>query len=170
MLSVFKEIKSDILVKGNIADGTVVESSFQIYLKEEIENYTKLLDSIISQLEEVILGLQGDISFTSSMRELTKVLSKGMVPRCWSSHSNITLAITTWICHLKEKIEAINKYRCCEVNTSLTLDIGAFLNKNSLFHALLSDWSRASGVPLHKMEITLEVCVLSIDNFTCVTI
>ena len=135
------------------------EYSFQVCLKKETQAYEALLDSIISQLEGVVLGLEGDICFTSNMHEIAKVISKGMVPESWFRHSNISLA--KWVCSLKQKICAIGNYRHYKVNAPLTIDIGAFLNKNSLFHALMSDWSRITGILLHKMEITSEVCVIS---------
>ena len=68
------------------------EYSFQVCLKKETQAYEALLDSIISQIEGVVIGLEGDICFTSNMHEIAKVISKGMVPESWFRHSNISLA------------------------------------------------------------------------------
>lgn len=159
LLSVFKDIKSSVDVEQDtVATHEMEEYSFQVCLKKETQSYVALLDLIVSQLEEVVLGLEGDISFTSNMHEVAKVISKGMVPQAWCRHSNISLA--KWVCSLKQKISAIDSYRQYEVNAPLTIDIGAFLNKSLLFHALMSDWSRVTGILLHKMEITSEVCII----------
>ena len=141
------------------ATNEMEEYSFQMCLKKETQAYGVLLDSVISQLEGVVLGLEGDISFTSNMHEVAKVISKGIVPESWCRHSNMSLA--KWVRSLKQKIGSIDSYRQYEVNAALTLDIGAFLNKNSLFHALMSDWSKATGILLHLMEITSEVCTIN---------
>lgn len=161
LLSVFNDIKSGVHAEQDIpTTNQTDESSFQMFLKKEIQNYVILLDSIISQLEEVVLGLEGGISFTSSMHEVAKAVSKDIVPNSWSRYSSVSPILAKWICSLKQKIGAIGQYRRCEVNKPLTLDIGAFLNKNSLFHALMSDWSRTRGILLHKIEITSEVCFI----------
>ncbi len=125
-----------------------------------MQNYVTLLDSMISQLEQVVLGLEGAISFTSSMHEVAKTISKGGVPQSWCRHSDIPPILVEWVCSLKQQISGIVQYGQYEVNRPLTLDIRAFLNKNSLFHALMSDWSRTTGILLHKLEITSEVCTL----------
>ena len=138
--------------------------SFQVCLKKETQAYEALLDSILSQLEGVVLRLEGDICFTSNMHEITKVISKGMVPESWFRHANISLA--KWVCSLKKKIYAIGNYRHYKVNASLTIDIGAFLNKYSLFHALMSDWSRITRILLQKMEITSEACIINPEIIT----
>ena len=130
-----------------------------MFLNKEMRDYAILLESILLQLESVLLGLEGSASFTPSIHEVANVLSKGLVPQSWCRYSKVTLRLTKWISSLKQHIQAINKYRQCEANDPLTLDISVFQNKSSLFHALISDWSRTNGMVAHNVEITFEVCM-----------
>jgi hypothetical protein len=156
---VFKDIKSDVDNAGHPSTASQKdESSFQMFLKREIQNYAALLDSVISQLEEIMLGLEGVVSFTASVHEVAKAITKGLVPQSWYRHSPVCPVLADWTCSLKQQISAIFQYRRCEVTSPLLLDIGVFLNKNSLFHALMSDWSRTSGILPHKFEIISQVC------------
>ena len=156
---VFKDIKTVVHAQHDLsASSQTDESSFQMFLRREIQNYATLLDLIISQLEEVMLGLEGVISFTSKIHEVANAISKGFVPQSWCRHLPVCPILAKWVCSLKQQISAIVQYRRCDVNSSLILDISAFLNKNSLFHALISDWSRTSEILLHKLDIVSEVC------------
>lgn len=155
LLLVFRDIQSAVPSRNEIG-----ESFFQRFLNKELQNYVTLVENIISQLEEILSSLKGDISFTSSMQEMAKTLSEGSVPQSWCRNFNVSLTMSKWMCSLRQHMNAIHQYRQGEFSTSFRLDISGFLSTNALFHALMSDWSNTSGIHIHKMIIIPEVCML----------
>ena len=157
LLVSFRDIKSN-LNSGN-EESTLDETYFMSFLKKELRTFVISLEKMASQLEDVILALEGRINFSSIMYEIVKDLSSELVPQTWIQYPNNPLKLNQWMTSLKEKIEAINKYVQYEENSPLVLDISVFTNKNSMLQALVFDWSKRTGLPLHEMDVICEVCV-----------
>ena len=160
ILDVFDDIKSVFYLEQSIDQVGKDESSFITFLDFERSRYLTLLNTIASQLQDIIKGLRGDVSFTSDTRDLAMLLCDEKIPSSWCRRSKSCPPLAAWIASLKNHLQAVLDYSQRPLDMPLTINIAAFLNKQTLFYALLADWSKASGRSIHMLDISIEVSVI----------
>ena len=159
-----EDIKNLINLEPNNENVEREESSFDAFLKLENLRYLELLNGITSQLEGIIKGLKGDVSFNPNMRKVAMLLSRGTIPKSWNRSSKSIPTLTKWIINLKGQIQAIIDYRRRPPAEPVIVHMAVFINKQSMLYNLMIDWSKESGKPVHMMDLSAEVSIKKIAH------
>ncbi|XP_068613056.1 dynein axonemal heavy chain 11 [Brachionichthys hirsutus] len=167
-----KSVTEDILNKlpeeynmAEIMSKTAKRSPYILVCFQECERMNVLLAEIRESLNELDLGLKGELAFSSRMETLQAALSSDSVPDSWvrlAYPSSKTLA--QWFTDLMCSCHELDTWTQDLVLPAVVWLSGLF-NPQSFLTAVLQSISRKNQWPLDKMTLTVEVTKKTKDDF-----
>jgi len=69
-----------------------------------------LINEILKSLQEIELGLEGELTMTSKMEELMDSIALNKIPASWAKYAfPSTRPLGTWLDNLKHRLEQLNQ-------------------------------------------------------------
>lgn len=130
---------------------------FTIVALQECERMNRLTNEIRRSLDEVTLGLKGDLTITDVMEDLMTALFLDKVPDTWSKLAYAsTNGLTAWFADLLDRIDELIAWTTDFKKPMVTWLSGLF-NPQSFLTAIMQTMSRKNTMPLDKMMLQCEV-------------
>ncbi|XP_018058898.1 PREDICTED: dynein heavy chain 9, axonemal [Atta colombica] len=168
-----KVIIEDILDKlpeeFNIQDlmnKTEDRSPFVIVAFQECEHMNILCKELKRSLEELDLGLKGELTISADMEDLQNYLFMESVPPSWTIRAYpSTLGLSSWFADLFNRITELSNWTVA-FNLPPTIWLGGFFNPQSLLTAIMQQTARKNEWPLDKMCLYCDVTRKQKEEFT----
>lgn len=139
---------------------------YTVVALQECERMNRLTNEIRRSLDEVTLGLRGDLTITDDMEMLMSALFMDRVPETWAKLAYAsTHGLTSWFADLLERIDELLVWTADFKKPVVTWLSGLF-NPQSFLTAIMQTMSRKNTMPLDKMMLQCEVTKKQRDDFS----
>ncbi|XP_061574307.1 dynein axonemal heavy chain 11 [Cololabis saira] len=136
---------------------TTERSPYTLVCLQECEHMNLLLAEIRKSLNELILGLKGELTFSSSMETLQSTLFNEFVPDSWARLANpSTKTLAQWLNDLICSCHELDGWTQDFALPAVVWLSGLF-NPQSFLTAVLQSIARKNQWPLDKMTLTVDV-------------
>ncbi|XP_070822029.1 dynein axonemal heavy chain 11 [Chaetodon trifascialis] len=167
-----KSVIEDILDKlpeeynmAEIISKTTKRSPFILVCFQECERMNFLLEEIRKSLNELDLGLKGELTISSSMESLQSALFADSVPDSWARLAYpSTKTLAHWFSDLTCSCRELDSWTQDLVLPAVVWLPGLF-NPQSFLTAVLQSIARKNQWPLDKMALTVDVTKKTKDDF-----
>uniref|UniRef100_A0A8D3CJW0 Dynein axonemal heavy chain 11 n=1 Tax=Scophthalmus maximus TaxID=52904 RepID=A0A8D3CJW0_SCOMX len=166
--SVIEDILERLPEEYNMAEmltKTTERSPYMLVCLQECERMNRLLAEIRKSLDELDLGLKGDLTISSSMETLQCSLFNDSVPDSWARLSYpSTKTLAQWFGDLMCSCRELDSWTQDFVLPAVVWLSGLF-NPQSFLTAVLQSIARKNQWPLDKMTLTVDVTKKTKDDF-----
>ncbi|XP_067457869.1 dynein axonemal heavy chain 11 isoform X1 [Thunnus thynnus] len=166
--SVIEDILDKLPEEYNMAEmmtKTTERSPYISVCLQECERMNLLLAEIRKSLNELDLGLKGELTISSSMEALQAVLFSDSVPDSWSRLAYpSTKTLAQWFIDLMCSCRELDSWTQDFVLPAVVWLSGLF-NLQSFLTAVLQSIARKNQWPLDKMTLTVDVTKKTKDDF-----
>ncbi|KAG7460463.1 dynein heavy chain 11, axonemal-like isoform X1, partial [Solea senegalensis] len=144
---------------------TTERSPYILVCLQECERMNLLLAEIRKSLNELDLGLRGDLTMSSSMETLQSSLFNDSVPDSWAKLAYpSTKTLPQWFADLMCSCHELDSWTQDFVLPAVVWLSGLF-NPQSFLTAVLQSIARKNQWPLDKMTLTVDVTKKTKDDF-----
>ncbi|KAM9783033.1 dynein axonemal heavy chain 11 [Neosynchiropus ocellatus] len=158
--SVIEEILEKLPEEYNMADLTAKITEQNPYVTvclQECERMNMLLSEIRNSLNELELGLKGELTISARMEALQSSLSTDCVPDSWSRLSYPSMkSLTNWFSDIRSSCHELDGWTQDFVLPAVVWLPGLF-NPQSFLTAVMQTIARKNQWPLDKMTLTVDV-------------
>ncbi|NXI41699.1 DYH17 protein, partial [Galbula dea] len=141
----------EILVKA------VDKTPYVVVVLQECERMNILTHEIRHSLEELDLGLKGELMMTAAMEELANALFYNKVPDSWAHHAYPSLlSLGAWYADLLLRIRELEVWTTDFVLPT-TVWLAGFFNPQAFLAAIMQSTARENKWPLNKVCLSVEV-------------
>ncbi|NXY54865.1 DYH9 protein, partial [Callaeas wilsoni] len=138
---------------------------YAVVALQECERMNVLTAEIRCSLEELELGLKGELTMTSDMENLQNSLFLDTVPESWMKRSYpSTASLGSWFADLLARINELEAWTR-DFSLPSTLWLGGFFNPQSILTAIMQTTARKNKWPLDKMTLQCDVTKKSREDF-----
>lgn len=156
---IIKDLKSKLPTNSfNLAEMGKVEDKtpFVIVALQECERMNTLVNEIKRSLNELSLGIKGELTITSDMEDLDAALFFDIVPETWTKRAYPSmLKLQAWFSDLLLRLEQLGHWS--SFNFPPTTWLGGFFNPQSFLTAIMQTTARKNEWPLDKMCLSCDV-------------
>uniref|UniRef100_A0A8D0BHG5 Dynein axonemal heavy chain 9 n=1 Tax=Salvator merianae TaxID=96440 RepID=A0A8D0BHG5_SALMN len=133
---------------------------------QECERMNLLTAEIRRSLQELDLGLKGELTMTSDMETLQNALFLDMVPESWTRRAYPSMAgLGGWFADLLNRIKELETWTGDFVLPSVVW-LAGFFNPQSFLTAIMQSMARKNEWPLDKMTLQCDVTKRNREDFT----
>ncbi|XP_068007753.1 dynein axonemal heavy chain 9 [Melanerpes formicivorus] len=124
---------------------------------QECERMNLLTSQVRSSLQELDLGLKGELTMTSEMESLQNALFLDTVPECWLRKAYpSTASLGTWFADLLARIKELEAWTG-DFSLPSAVWLAGFFNPQSFLTAIMQCTARRNQWPLDRMTLQCEV-------------
>jgi dynein heavy chain len=123
---------------------------YQNVALQECETMTKLIMGIKTSLEELELGLKGDLNMTESMEKLAESLTINRVPGEWGQYYPSKKPLASWFDDMKERYEQLSEWTD-EFILPKSICLSFFFNPMSFLTAIMQVTASEQNEALDSM-------------------
>ncbi|OHT14597.1 Dynein heavy chain family protein [Tritrichomonas foetus] len=128
-----------------------IRDTLSTVLHHEIVLYNKLLDVILSSLEEMQKGLKGLILIDEKLDLLNRRLLSNHVPELWLEHSFPSiLNLRNYMDDLNKRVQFLDQW--VRIGSPIVYNIGAFYHPEEFLTAILQMYARKHAVPFDTLR------------------
>ncbi|EGI59469.1 Dynein beta chain, ciliary [Acromyrmex echinatior] len=139
---------------------------FVIVALQECEHMNILCKEIKKSLEELDLGLKGELTISANMEDLQNYLFMDSVPPSWAHHAYpSTLGLSSWFADMLNRVTELSNWTV-DFNLPSSIWLGGFFNPQSLLTAIMQQTARKNEWPLDKMCLHCDVTRKQKEEFT----
>ncbi|XP_023280705.1 dynein heavy chain 11, axonemal-like [Seriola lalandi dorsalis] len=150
---------------AEIITKTTERSPYILVCFQECEQMNLLLAEIRKSLNELDLGLRGELSLTASMETLQSALFNDSVPDSWARLAYpSTKTLAQWFSDLMCSCRELDSWTQDFVLPAVVWLSGLF-NPQSFLTAVLQSIARKNQWPLDKMTLTVDITKKTKDDF-----
>ncbi|CAG5110784.1 Oidioi.mRNA.OKI2018_I69.chr2.g5148.t1.cds [Oikopleura dioica] len=135
------------------------DSPFSTFVASEQERYKKLVERLLSQLEDLAKAVNGKILFRESHRRALASLAAGELPQDWKRISFARSAenknFEDFLGDLKDRIEFINNW--AEKGELKSYDLSKMFFQQAFFTAVLQTFARAKSVSIDEVGFDFQM-------------
>ncbi|CBY14833.1 unnamed protein product [Oikopleura dioica] len=140
---------------------TCKDSPFSFFVTSELERYKKLVNLLISQMEDFSEAVNGKIQFRESHKRMLASFAKREIPENWKrnsfARSSSNTSMKDFVQELKSRVEYFNAW--AENGTLKSYDISKLFFPQSFFTTLLQNFARSRSVSID--EVTFDFKMLA---------
>ncbi|XP_077576473.1 dynein axonemal heavy chain 11 [Stigmatopora nigra] len=166
--SIIEDLLDRLPEQYNVAEMLVKATERSPYISvclQECERMNLLLVEIKKSLDEVDLGLKGELTISSTMETLQSALFSDAVPDSWARLAYAsTKSLARWFSDIKCSCQVLDSWTQDFVLPAVVWLSGLF-NPQSFLTAILQSIARKNQWPLDKMTLTADVTKKSKDDF-----
>ncbi|XP_064007233.1 dynein axonemal heavy chain 9-like isoform X1 [Pogoniulus pusillus] len=130
---------------------------FVVVALQECERMNILTSEIRHSLQELDLGLKGELTMTSDMESLQNALFLDVVPEAWVRKAYpSTASLGTWFADLLTRIKELEAWTG-DFSLPSAVWLAGFFNPQSFLTAIMQATARKNQWPLDKMTLQCEV-------------
>uniref|UniRef100_A0A8C9NDF6 Dynein axonemal heavy chain 17 n=1 Tax=Serinus canaria TaxID=9135 RepID=A0A8C9NDF6_SERCA len=142
------------------------KTSYTVVALQECERMNILTNEIRRSLKELDLGLQGELTITSEMEELSNALFYDSVPESWTRYAYPSLlSLANWYADLLLRIRELEVWSTDFVLPA-TVWLAGFFNPQSFLTAIMQSTARKKQWPLDKMCLAADVTKKTREEIT----
>ena len=131
---------------------------------QECERMNVLVDKIRTTLEELNLGLKGELSMTTAMQDLQDQIFMGRVPEAWGAVSFMSQRpLSGWVENFQQRNQQLLDW-VPEMQSPKVTNIALFFNPMSFLTAIMQQTSINNSYDLDQMSLVIEVLKKSPDQ------
>ncbi|XP_010006532.1 PREDICTED: LOW QUALITY PROTEIN: dynein heavy chain 9, axonemal [Chaetura pelagica] len=132
---------------------------------QECERMNILTSEIRRSLQELDLGLKGELTMTSDMENLQNALFLDAVPESWIKKAYpSTASLGTWFADLLTRIKELETWTG-DFSLPSTVWLSGFFNPQSFLTAIMQTTARKNEWPLDKMTLQCDVTKKTREDF-----
>ncbi|XP_019728452.1 dynein heavy chain 11, axonemal isoform X3 [Hippocampus comes] len=166
--SIIEDLLDKLPEQYNMAEMLVKATERSPYVSvclQECERMNLLLGEIMASLNELDLGLKGELTISSTMETLESALFNDAVPDSWARLSYpSSKTLTRWFSDLNCSCRDLDSWTQDLVQPAVVWLSGLF-NPQSFLTAILQTIARKNQWPLDKMTLTADVTKKTKDDF-----
>ncbi|XP_061919084.1 dynein axonemal heavy chain 11 isoform X5 [Entelurus aequoreus] len=166
--SIIEDLLDKLPEQYNMAEMTLKATERSPYISvclQECERMNLLLEEIKKSLNELDLGLKGELTISSSMETLQLALFNDSVPDSWARLAYpSTKTLTHWFTDIKCSCRELDSWMQDFVLPAVIWLSGLF-NPQSFLTAILQSISRKNQWPLDKMTLTADMTKKTKEDF-----
>ncbi|XP_018352750.1 PREDICTED: dynein heavy chain 9, axonemal-like [Trachymyrmex septentrionalis] len=167
--AVIEDVLDKLPEEFNIQDlmnKTEDRTPFVIVALQECERMNILCKELKKSLEELNLGLKGELMISADMEDLQNYLFMESVPPSWTKRAYpSTLGLSSWFTDLLNRIAELTNWTL-DFNLPSSIWLGGFFNPQSLLTAIMQQTARKNEWPLDKMCLHCDVTRKHKEEFT----
>ncbi|NXI37002.1 DYH9 protein, partial [Galbula dea] len=138
---------------------------YAVVALQECERMNILTREIKHSLQELELGLKGELTMTSDMEKLQNALFLDMVPESWLRKAYpSTASLGTWFADLLARIRELELWTG-DFSLPSAVWLAGFFNPQSFLTAIMQATARKNEWPLDKMTLQCDVTKKSREDF-----
>ncbi|XP_039572044.1 dynein heavy chain 17, axonemal isoform X2 [Passer montanus] len=142
------------------------KTPYTVVALQECERMNILTNEIRRSLKELDLGLQGELTITSEMEELSNALFYDSVPESWTRYAYPSLlSLANWYADLLQRIRELEVWSTDFVLPA-TVWLAGFFNPQSFLTAIMQSTARKKQWPLDKMCLAVDVTKKTREEIT----
>uniref|UniRef100_A0A674HTA8 Dynein axonemal heavy chain 17 n=1 Tax=Taeniopygia guttata TaxID=59729 RepID=A0A674HTA8_TAEGU len=142
------------------------KTPYTVVALQECERMNILTNEIRRSLKELDLGLQGELTITSEMEELSNALFYDSVPESWTRYAYPSLlSLANWYADLLLRIRELEVWSTDFVLPA-TVWLAGFFNPQSFLTAIMQSTARKKQWPLDKMCLAVDVTKKTREEIT----
>jgi dynein heavy chain len=131
---------------------------YQNVFLQECERMNMLTSEIRRSLEELTLGIAGELQMSDRMDDLLTALFLRKVPDAWAKLAYPSLrSLDGWMQNLLKRVEQIEQWIEDPLNIPKVVDISLFFNPQSFLTAIMQKYSQINEAELDKLTISTNV-------------
>ncbi|KAG5306381.1 DYHC protein, partial [Pseudoatta argentina] len=139
---------------------------FVIVALQECEHMNILCKELKKSLEELNLGLKGELTISANMEDLQNYLFMDSVPPSWAKRAYpSTLGLSSWFADMLNRVTELSNWTV-DFNLPSSIWLGGFFNPQSLLTAIMQQTARKNEWPLDKMCLHCDVTRKQKEEFT----
>ncbi|KAM6297516.1 dynein axonemal heavy chain 9 [Aegotheles albertisi] len=132
---------------------------------QECERMNILTSEIKRSLQELDLGLKGELTMTGDMENLQNALFLDTVPEAWTRRAYpSTASLGTWFADLLTRIKELEAWTA-DFSLPSTVWLAGFFNPQSFLTAIMQSTARKNEWPLDKMTLQCDVTKKNREDF-----
>ncbi|XP_055553184.1 dynein axonemal heavy chain 17 isoform X2 [Falco cherrug] len=144
----------------------VNKTPYVVVALQECERMNILIQEIRRSLEELDLGLKGELTITSDMEELANALFHSNVPESWTRYAYPSLlSLGAWFADLLLRIKELEVWTTDFVLPAAVW-LAGFFNPQSFLTAIMQSTARKNKWSLDKMCLSVEVTKKNREDIT----
>uniref|UniRef100_A0A8C4U7P5 Dynein axonemal heavy chain 17 n=1 Tax=Falco tinnunculus TaxID=100819 RepID=A0A8C4U7P5_FALTI len=144
----------------------VNKTPYVVVALQECERMNILIQEIRRSLEELDLGLKGELTVTSDMEELANALFYSNVPESWTRYAYPSLlSLGAWFADLLLRIKELEVWTTDFVLPAAVW-LAGFFNPQSFLTAIMQSTARKNKWSLDKMCLSVEVTKKNREDVT----
>ncbi|KAM6297472.1 dynein axonemal heavy chain 17 [Aegotheles albertisi] len=142
------------------------KTPYVVVALQECERMNILTHEIRRSLQELDLGLKGELTITSDMEELANALFYDSVPEPWTRYAYPSLlSLGAWYADLLLRIRELEVWTTDFVLPA-SVWLAGFFNPQSFLTAIMQSMARKNEWPLDKMCLSVEVTKKNREDIT----
>nr|XP_054501017.1 dynein axonemal heavy chain 17 [Agelaius phoeniceus] len=142
------------------------KTPYTVVALQECERMNILTNEMRRSLKELDLGLQGELTITSEMEELSNALFYDNVPESWTRYAYPSLlTLANWYADLLLRIRELEVWSTDFVLPA-TVWLAGFFNPQSFLTAIMQSTARKKQWPLDKMCLAADVTKKTREEIT----
>ncbi|XP_075889814.1 dynein axonemal heavy chain 9 isoform X2 [Nelusetta ayraudi] len=139
---------------------------YQVVALQECERMNFLTREIRRSLQELSLGLKGELTMTSDMENLQTAIFLDMVPDGWTKRAYPSMSgLTLWFTDLLARIKELESWSADFVLPS-SVWLAGFFNPQSFLTAIMQATARRNEWPLDRMCLQCDVTKKNREDFS----
>ncbi|XP_054832302.1 dynein axonemal heavy chain 9-like [Eublepharis macularius] len=133
---------------------------------QECERMNLLTSEIRRSLQELDLGLKGELTMTSDMETIQNAIFLDTVPESWTRRAYPSMAgLCSWFADLLNRIKELETWTGDFMLPSVVW-LAGFFNPQSFLTAIMQSMARKNEWPLDKMTLQCDVTKKNREDFT----
>ncbi len=138
---------------------------FQNVFLQEAERMNILVSEINRSLNELSLGLSGELQMSESMEKLQTAIQLGRIPKSWENLSYASQrSLSTWVSNLVDRAGQLQEWTEDPVNIPVVVAIDKLFNPQSFLTAIMQKTAQRQKLELDKLVIQTEVTRKTVDE------
>ncbi|CEL96675.1 unnamed protein product [Vitrella brassicaformis CCMP3155] len=131
---------------------------YQYVFLQECQYMNLLVEEMLRSLQELQLGLKGELTMSDAMEDLIDALFMDKVPKSWEKLAfPSTRPLASWLANLKERIEQLNEWTNEPTSIPKVVFLSKLFNPQSFLTAIKQVTSQQQSLELNKLLILTDV-------------
>jgi len=127
---------------------------FQNVFLQEADRVNILTSEIMRALDELLLGLAGELQMSQRMEDLMNALFFGRVPMSWANLAYPSLrSLDMWVKDLEDRHAQVKAWEEAPNDIPKVVNLALFFNPQSFLTAVMQKYSQATHSELDKLVI-----------------
>jgi dynein heavy chain len=140
-----------------IADSLEEIGPFQNVFLQECDRMNTLVAEIVRSLNELELGLKGDLTMSAAMEGLSDALFMDQIPASWAKLACPSLrTLATWMVDLGNRLTQLSDWTSNPLEIPATTWLPGIFNPQSFLTAIMQTAAQNDNLELNKLTIVTE--------------
>merc|ERR1712224_571892 len=158
--NILEKVKPILLDTEEIANRIGVEERgpYQNVFLQECDRMMVLKEEIKSSLEELELGMKGELQMSDRMEALSTSLELNRVPEVWAAKAYPSLRnLADWLDNLMERADQLVRWTDEPTSIPVVTDLSLFFNPQSFLTSIMQVTAQTQQKELDKLTIMTDV-------------